>query len=160
MQIKNKINQALAWISKNRWLFSVVLMVSLFAISAEAAQGTNFQNNLTGAGDEAKSATIAAMKSWLWLLGLLPLGVAGFITLKVKDHLEQKDEQGGGQSEPKWSRQLKLVITFIASVIICYVLLGIFAKVFAGVGFEQLLQKIDAIEFYSNVKKLFFFLIK
>lgn len=151
MQIKNKINQALAWISKNRWLFSIILMVSLFAISAEAAQGQGtFQNNLTGAGDEAKSATIAAMKSWLWLLGLLPLGVAGFITLKVKDYLEQKDEQGGGQSEPKWSRQLKLVITFIASVIICYVVLGIFAKVFAGVGFGQTWDKF-VVGFWSQL---------
>lgn len=153
MQIKNKINQALAWISKNRWLFSIILMVSLFAISAEAAQGGQggaFQNNLTGAGDEAKSATIAAMKSWLWLLGLLPLGVAGFITLKVKDYLEQKDEQGGGQSEPKWSRQLKLVITFIASVIICYVVLGIFAKVFAGVDFGATWDKF-VVGFWSQL---------
>ena len=160
MQIKNKINQALAWISKNRWLFSVVLMVSLFAISAETNQATNFQNSLAGAGDEAKAATIAAMKRWMWLVGFLPLGVAGIITLKVKDYLEQKDEQGGGQSEPKWSRQLKLIITFIASVIICYVVLGIFAKVFGGADFGQLLQKIDAIEFYNNVKKIIFFLIK
>ena len=62
----------------------------------------------------------------------MPFAVAWFIAYKVKDYLEQKDEQAGGQTEPKPAGYAKIVAGFIAGIIIMFILYGIFGLVFAG----------------------------
>lgn len=169
--MKNFFNKLKLWLNQNKWFFSFVLLLGISAVSLEAAQaGTapqvNFEQSLGGAGDAAREATITAIKGWIWLLGFLPLGVAGFVTLKVKNYLEQKDEQnprsvlikkveqkdeqGGGQTELKWSCYMKLIATFVAVVIITYIVLGVFAKVFAGKDFADSWQ-FFVVNFWSQL---------
>ena len=142
------MNQLSNFLKNNKWLVTIFALFGLFVVSAFA--GTAQLDALGEAGANAEAEAVNAIKSWKWLISLLPLGIAGFVTLKVKDHLEQKDEQGGGQTEPKWSRYLKLVATFVAMVIIVYVVLGVFAKVFANVDFGTAWQTF-VVDFWSKI---------
>ena len=113
-------------------IVSIVLASDVFGNDEPGAKGA-----LNEAGKEAKGTAVGAIRSWIWLVGFVPFGVATWVTWKLKEHLEQKDEQAGGQTEPKASRYIKLIGAFIVGVIVTYILLGVFGKVFAGVGYEE-----------------------
>ena len=112
-------------------IVSIVLASDVFGIP-QPGGGNNAQNQaLNEAGEQAKSTAVGAIRSWVWLVGFVPFGIATWVTWKLKEHLEQKDEQAGGQTEPKASRYIKLIGAFIIGVIVTYILLGVFGKIFA-----------------------------
>ena len=111
-------------------IVSIVLASDVFGTPGQG--GNNAQNQaLNEAGEQAKSTAVGAIRSWVWLVGFVPFGIATWVTWKLKEHLEQKDEQAGGQTEPKASRYIKLIGAFIIGVIVTYILLGVFGKIFA-----------------------------
>ena len=116
------------------FIVSIVLASDVFGNPG----GNNAQNQaLSEAGEQAKGTVVGAIKSWIWLAGFIPFGIATWVTWRLKEHLEQKDEQAGGQTEPKASRYIKLIGAFIIGVIVTYILLGVFAKLFAGKEYED-----------------------
>ena len=113
-------------------LFLIVSIVLASDVFGNPQQGNNAQNQaLNEAGKQAKGTAVGAIRSWVWLVGFVPFGIATWVTWKLKEHLEQKDEQAGGQTEPKASRYIKLIGAFIIGVIVTYILLGVFGKIFA-----------------------------
>lgn len=93
---------------------------------------------------------ISTFKGWLWIFAFLPFGLAIFAVVKTKEYLEAKDEQSNGQSEPKVSRYGKMVLAFVVTVLVCYIVYGLFGMVFAGDGFGDMWGKLVA-DFWINV---------
>ena len=118
--------------NNNFFMFGfAVLMLCVFAPNALSDAGEGLKE-LNTAGEEGRTTFVNAIKGWKWVFGILPFAIAIGIAYKVKDYLEQKDEQAGGQTEPKASRYAKIVAAFIAGIIIMFILYGIFGLVFAG----------------------------
>ena len=141
-KVKKFGKELFAFASQNKLLvlFLIVSIVLASDVFGNPNQGgnNNAQNQaLSEAGEQAKGTAVGAIKSWIWLAGFIPFGIATWVTWKLKEHLEQKDEQAGGQTEPKASRYIKLIGAFIIGVIVTYILLGVFAKVFAGKNYEE-----------------------
>jgi|GEM_PF-2218299 hypothetical protein len=118
--------------NKNLMVFGLVLAFGIFAPDAFAGVSGQGLKELNTAGQEGRDTFVLAVKGWKWVFGILPFAVAWFIAYKVKDYLEQKDEQAGGQTEPKPARYAKIIAGFIAGIIIMFILYGIFGLVFAG----------------------------
>lgn len=117
-------------------IVSIVLASDVFG-NPQQGGGQGADDALNEAGRRAKGTAVGAIQSWVWLAGFIPFGVATWVTWKLKEHLEQKDEQAGGQTEPKASRYIKLIGAFIIGVIVTYILLGVFGMVFAGKGYAE-----------------------
>lgn len=82
--------------NNNFFMFGfAVLMLCVFAPNAIADAGEGLKE-LNTAGEEGRTTFVNAIKGWKWVFGILPFAIAIGIAYKVKDYLEQKDEQAGG----------------------------------------------------------------
>jgi len=121
----------------------VVALMTVGASDAAASIG------LDGAGTEAKKQVRGVFSDWMWLFAFMPFLFAVFITWKVREYFEAKDEQSG-QQEPRISRYAKMIAAFIGGVLICYILYGLFGKVFAGQEFGDMWEDL-VVDFWTGV---------
>ena len=134
--------------NKKRILFFVGLFALLF-VFADASLA-NAGTGLSGAADTAKTEVRGVIKGWQWVFAFMPFALALFVTNKVREHFEAKDEQSNGQSEPKVSRYAKMALAFVGSVVICYILYGLFGMVFAKQTFGAMWQKL-VVDFWVAI---------
>lgn len=121
----------------------VFAILAFFAIDTYAGGGgTNYASegmkNLNEAGESSKTVVVKTVQNWRWLFALLPFAVGILISLRIKNYLDQKDEQSGGQSEPKVTRYGKMVLGLIGGIVIMFILYGVFGSVFAGQDFMHM----------------------
>lgn len=112
--------------------FLVFFILSLGAISAFASF-----DQFNQAGDDAQQVAIEGIKTWVWIVGFIPLGFGAFVAFKVNEYLNQKDDNGGGQTEPKATRYIKVLGAGLTGVLIIYIVLGLFGLVFANKSFSE-----------------------
>lgn len=120
-------------------IFIVFLGFLFFAASLYGADGLE---SLNDAGTTARDTVTGAIRSWNWIIGMIPLLLSAYATWKLKEYLETKDEQAGGQTEPKFSRYLKLIVAFVGMIVIVYILLGLFGAVFAKKTFGEMWENL------------------
>lgn len=130
-------------------MFLLVCLVGFTSVlfGDDGSQGLQSLNN---AGATAQTTVVKAVEGWRWLLGIVPLGVAGFLAFKMKEYLEQKDEQSGGQSEPKFSRYGKIIAAFIGGIVITYIVFGVLGTVFANKGFGDMWELL-VVDFWKQI---------
>lgn len=123
----------------------IFTLLTLGSISAFA----NFAN-FDQAGSAAENVAVSGMQSWKWLIGFIPIGFGLFSAFKVNEYLNQKDESGGGQTEPKATRYAKVLGAGIIGVLIIYMLMGLAGMVFADKSFSETWQAF-VIDFWSQL---------
>lgn len=131
------------FLSEHKGLVLILALIALTAVEAFAAGGGanpagEGLTKLNEAGKGAETTVIKTIQNWRWIFALLPFGLGFFIAFQIKGYLEQKDEQSNGQTEPKVSRYGKIFAGFIAGIVVCFILYGIFGSVFAGKEFMQM----------------------
>lgn len=129
------------------------ILVLLFALAIGAVAGTTGSSEFTQfntAGTQASDVIISGITAWTWIFAFIPFGFAIFIAFKFNEYLNQKDEQSGGQSEPKVSRYGKVILVGAAAIVIAYILLGLFGKVFAGMEFSDT-WRIFVTDFWGKI---------
>lgn len=122
----------MSWKSNAKRIFVASLV--LLPVAAMAAAGDQFQA-LEDSGASAKGAVQGAIKSVIWVISLLPVGIGAFAAMKMKEHLENKEEQN--QHEPRWMKFGKIIFAFAGGVLITYILFGIIGKVFMDLTFAD-----------------------
>lgn len=129
----------------------VLLVVLALVISSATlfAAGETF-SNFDSAGTDAQSVAISGMQSWKWVVGFIPLGFGLFSAFKVNEYLNQKDESGGGQTEPKATRYAKVLGAGIVGILVIYILLGLLGAVFADKTFTET-WKTFVVDFWSQL---------
>ena len=133
MALCHKINIGVLDMNKNLKRYLILFAIlALGAISAHA----NF-NEFNQAGSNAQDVAVEGIKAWTWIVGFIPLGFGIFSAFKMNEYLNQKDESGGGQTEPKATRYAKVLGAGIVGVLIIYMLLGLFGMVFANKSFSE-----------------------
>ena len=117
----------------------VLFLISMMALPAflVAASGTD---GLSDAGTEAKTLVTKVIQAFQWAIAFLPLWSAWFFSSKMKEYLENKEEQG--QYEPKAQKNFKIVAAIIVGVIAAYLVIGILSKVFTGTDFTTSWEKL------------------
>jgi heme/copper-type cytochrome/quinol oxidase subunit 2 len=111
-----------------KWLFVfAILAVAIYSPDLIAAD--NF-SAMEESASKSKGATQGTIKSWLWVFALIPIGVASYMTWKMKEYIENKEEQG--QYEPKWTKNTKLIGAFAGGLFIMYIVYGIIGIVIFG----------------------------
>lgn len=123
----------------------IFTLLALGSISAFA----NFAN-FDQAGSAAENVAVSGMQSWKWLIGFIPIGFGLFSAFKVNEYLNQKDESGGGQTEPKATRYAKVLGAGIIGVLIIYMLMGLAGMVFADKSFSETWQAF-VVDFWSQL---------
>ncbi|WP_172198988.1 hypothetical protein [Campylobacter sp. RM16188] len=131
------------FLSEHKGLVLILALIALTAVEAFAAGGGanpagEGLTKLNEAGKGAETTVIKTIQNWRWIFALLPFGLGFFMAFRIKGYLEQKDEQSNGQTEPKASRYGKIFASFIAGIVVCFILYGIFGSVFAGKEFMQM----------------------
>ncbi|MBZ8002388.1 hypothetical protein [Campylobacter canadensis] len=121
---------------KNNKIFFLIfiLAVSLYAANSGDSEGLT---NLNQAGASAKTTAVKAFQNWKWIFAFIPLGVAGGAAFTMNHYIEKKEEQNGGQSEPKASKYFKIVISSIIAIVVCFIIYGTFGSTFGGMGYWQ-----------------------
>ncbi len=94
-------------------------------------------DNFDKAGGDAKDVAVSGIQSWIWVIGFIPFAFGIYSAFKMNEYLNQKDESGSGNTEPKVSRYGKVLGAGLAGVMIVYILLGLFGLVFAGKDFGE-----------------------
>jgi Mn2+/Fe2+ NRAMP family transporter len=122
----------------------------LLILSPSFLFAENF-DGLTGSAGDAKSTVQGAIASVLWILALLPIGVATFAAAKMKEHLENKEEQN--QHEPKWMKFTKLISAFMGGLLVSFLVLGIFGKILLGLTFSETWTNL-VVNFWAGVTTL------
>ena len=124
-------------------LFIFVAMIGLTALASAsggtgAAAGTassSVSGGLSSSGATAKTLVENVIQAFIWALAFLPVWSAWFFASKMKDYLENKEEQG--QYEPKATKVFKIVAAIIVGIIGAYLLIGIMSKVFMDMTFAD-----------------------
>lgn len=126
-------------------VFAIALLS--FPLVAMAAAGDNFAE-LEQSGDAAKGAIQGVLKHVIWLTALFPVGLGVFSGMRMKEHIENKEEQS--QHEPKWMKNGKIVAAFAGGILIAFILIGVFGKIFMGLTFSVAWGKF-VINFWKDV---------
>lgn len=120
---------------KNNKIF---FLIFILAASLYAANGDGEGlSNLNQAGASAKTTAVKAFQNWKWLFAFLPLGLAAAAGFGMNNYIEKKEEQNGGQSEPKATKYFKIVFAAIIAIVVAFILYGTFGSVFGGMGFWE-----------------------
>ena len=130
--------------NKKRALF---LIAALFIGASSVWAGADF-TQLNDAGANSKTAVQGAIKGWMWVTALLPLGVSLFLFTKVKDWQERQEEQG--QYQPKVAKYFSLILAAIGGIVIMYIVYGLFGMVFAGKDFSASWSSF-VMDFYKSL---------
>lgn len=137
---------------KMKLLTMVGLLLAPMILSAAGAGGATggaVSTGLSQSGTEAKGLFTSVIQAFQWGIAFVPLWSAWFFSSKMKEYLENKEEQG--QYEPKAQKNFKIVMAIIVGIIAAYLVIGIMAKVFVGQGFNEAWTK-----FVTDVWKSFF----
>jgi len=135
-----------------RWskICLVLAVVALVFVGQDLLAST--AGNLQAAGGKSKNEVQTAISGWMWVMAFAPFVGALFIAYKVKEYYEAKDEQAGGQTEPKVSRYMKIVGGFIGGVLIFYILYGVWGMVFANSNFSDM-WNVMVVDFWGKLIK-------
>jgi preprotein translocase subunit SecG len=106
----------------------VVGLILLPLIAEAATSNTTGFTSLEDTSNGAKGAIVGLLKTITWLVAFFPVAVAGFFAFKMKEHIENKEENN--QNEPKWIKNGKIISAFAGGVLIAYIIVGIFGSVF------------------------------
>jgi len=96
-------------------------------------------DGLSESGAEAKTLFTSVIQAFQWAIAFVPIWSAWFFSSKMKEYLENKEEQG--QYEPKAQKNFKIVMAIIVGIIAAYLVIGIMSKVFVGIGFTDAWEK-------------------
>lgn len=122
-----------------------VLMATSLAVFA-ADSFSSFDN----AGNSAQNVAVSGIKSWKWIIGFMPFAFGIYSAIKVNEYLNQKDESGQGQNEPKATRYVKVLGAGIFGILIIYILLGLIGTVFADKSFSETWQTF-VVDLWSQI---------
>lgn len=117
-----------------------LLMMAALAVmfcmpeAANAAAGDQFEG-FNNAGESAKSSTQGMIAAWIWVLALIPVGIGAVAAFKMREHLDQKEEQN--QHEPKPMRYAKVAGAFLVGIAISFIVYGVFGTIFLGKTFSE-----------------------
>jgi len=112
-----------------------LLKILLFAGALLLPSMALATDGLSQSGVEAKGLFKAVIGAFQWAIAFLPLWSAWFFSSKMKEYLENKEEQG--QYEPKAQKNFKIVMAIIVGIIAAYLVIGIMSKVFMGITFTE-----------------------
>lgn len=115
---------------------ATLLFIAMGAMATAADAGAALAES-GGIAKEMVSGVIIAFK---WVLAFSPIWSAWFFASKMKEYLENKEEQG--QHEPKAQKVFKIIAAVVIGIIAAYLLIGILAKVFIGLDFNEAWTKI------------------
>lgn len=122
--------------SKTGKIIFLILGLLLLSTDVALASGTTtVSTSLADSGTEAKGLVSAVIKAFIWALAFVPVWSAWYFASKMKEHLENKEEQG--QYEPKAAKNFKIVMAVIIGIVAAYLVIGIFAKVFLNMEFNE-----------------------
>jgi len=127
----------------NKILRVIGLMAIIGLVTAEASTtgtSTSAHQGLTASGTEAKGLVSSVIQSFKWALAFIPIWSGWYFAGKMKEYLENKEEQG--QYEPKAQKNFKIVGAVVVGIIAAYLIIGILAKVFLDLSFADSWQKI------------------
>jgi len=121
-------------------LFLMTATVSIVdAKPPTVATGGDF-TQLNKSGGQAYGATKGAVGAFNWVLAFLPVGMAWYFAGRVKEYLENKEEQG--QYQPKATKNFMIVGASLAGILAGFILIGLFGAVFLDKSFSDSWQLI------------------
>lgn len=117
---------------KGNLIFRAVLMLLVLGATAYGAE--EFAK-LNEAGEGAQNVVGGVIKAFFWVLAFTPVFGAWFFSSKIKEYLENKEEQG--QYQPKATKNFMIVSAAVVGVLAAFLLIGILGKVFFGWTFAE-----------------------
>jgi hypothetical protein len=109
--------------------------VTTALFGADDGSSNKVAGGLGSSGEEAQKVVTIVIQAFKWALAFMPVWSGWYFAGKMKEYLENKEEQG--QYEPKAQKNFKIVGAVIIGIIAAYLIIGIIAKVFLGMGFGE-----------------------
>ena len=124
------------------------LLTVALAVSAFAGDTSENFSQIEDAGANSKHILQGTISSWKWVLALLPIASAFWMTNKLKEYQEQQEESG--QYQPKVQKMGMLLAAFAGTIVIFYLLYGLLGAVFTDKSFADMWKSL-VVDFFSSV---------
>jgi len=113
------------------------ILVGGAALALLALEPSLASSQLVQSGAAVKGEVTGVLQGFTWVFAFLPFALGFFLALNAYNKLVEKEEQQGGQGEPKAMKFAKVFAFFVAGILISYSLYGVFGMVFMNKGFNE-----------------------